>query len=383
MTRIAFMPGDGIGREVLPVARDVLKAAGFRADWVDLAVGWDEWTRHGDALPATTLEAMRSTRCALFGAITSKDETEAQAELPPRLRSRGLAYESPVLRLRRTFNLAVNLRPVQGLRGLSGPGREPPDLVLFRENTEDLYAGIEAHPTSPDLLAAWQRAGIPQERLPAPGDGTALSLRVVTRGRTEALCRAAFDYARTNGRRRVTLLEKANVLRKTGGFVRTVFHETAESFPDLAADDLQIDAACAQVVRNPARFDVVVATNLFGDIFSDLAAELGGGLGLAPSANLGPAYALFEPVHGSAPDIAGRGIANPLGAVRTGALLARHVGQEAVARAVEASVRAWAAEGGPRTPDLGGRATTRDVSDWLVDRLGSMGRRGVPAASGS
>lgn len=370
MTRIAFLPGDGVGREVLPAARRVLEAAGFRAEWVDLPLGWDEWRRGGDALPPATLRAMEDTDCAFLGAITSQGEAEAEAALPAHLQARGWRYESPILRLRRHFDLAINVRPVRTPAGRRGRTGTPIDLVLFRENTEGLYAGIETHPTPAALLEAWRAAGAAADRLPPPGPDTALALRVVTRPRVEALFEAAFTYAEAHDRRRVTLLEKANVLRRTGGLVRQVFQEVAGRHPSVAADELHIDAACARLVRDPARFDVVAATNLFGDIFSDVAAELGGGLGLAPSASLGPRYALFEPVHGSAPDVAGQGVANPLAAVLSGALLARHVGQVGVADAVEAAVdRLW--ETGPLTPDMGGTGTTESVARALIEHMGT------------
>lgn len=374
MTRIAFLPGDGIGREVLPAARRVLEAAGLRAEWIELRVGWDEWTRHGDPLPAKTLQGMATTQCAFFGAVTSKSESETERELPARLRGSDLAYESPILRLRREFHLHLNVRPVRSWAGNPSNLHNDVDLVLFRENSEDLYAGIEARPTPAKLLKAWEAAGVAAERLPRPGEETALSLRVVTRSRTEAICRAAFEYAQREGRRRITLLEKANVLRRTGGLVREVFYGVAGEFPHLTSDDLQVDAGCARVVREPSRFDVVVATNLFGDIFSDVASEVAGGMGLAPSANLGPDYALFEPVHGSAPDLAGQGVANPLAAVLAGAMMSRHLGLPRVARRIEQAVARLVIHGAPLTPDMEGEATTDEVVEALARDLEAPGR---------
>lgn len=376
MKRIAYLPGDGIGQEVLPAARAVLTAAGFEAEWVELPVGWEEWRRRGDPLPAATVDAMRTTQAALFGAIASKSEAEAQHDLDPHLRNRGLRYESPILRLRRLFRLHTNLRPVRSWPGVPNTLGST-NLVLFRENSEDLYAGIETPALTPELRQAWTHAGVAPDRFPPEGTEAALSVRLVTHQRTEALCREAFEYARSTGRHRVTLLEKANVLRVTGGLVRDLFYQVARDYPNLTADDLHIDAACARVVRDPQRFDVVVATNLFGDIFSDVAAEVAGGLGLAPSANLGPDYALFEPVHGSAPDIAGRGIANPVAAIWTGALLARHAGATSVADRVEAALGAYLASDTPKTPDLGGRATTADVTRHIVERVVPQPNRDV------
>lgn len=363
MTRIAFLPGDGIGREVLPAARTVLEAAGLKADWVELPVGWEEWRNHGDALPPTTVAEMQRTKAAFFGAITSKGEAEAAAELAPELHGKGLRYESPILRLRRTFDLAINYRPVRAWPGIEG--RAGADMHLFRENTEDVYAGVEAGPVPESLLRAWEEAGVRKSLLPQAGADTAITARVITRRRTQALVEAAFAFAKRRRRRKVSLLEKANVMRRTGALVQDVFRGVASRHPTIQAEELQIDAVCALVVRDPARFDVVAATNLFGDIFSDVAAEMGGGLGLAPSANLGPTYALFEPVHGSAPDIAGKGIASPVAAVLSGALLADHLGEKDVARRTEEAVRAWF-EHGTKTRDLGGRATTLEAANELA-----------------
>lgn len=303
MTHVACLPGDGIGPEVTAVARRVLETAGLEATWSEHMVGWTCWTTDGDPLPSETLDACREADAVLFGAITSQPDAEAQAALPEHLRD-GRSYRSPILRLRRELGLWANVRPA------SGPGI---DLVLFRENTEGLYAGVERRP-DPD---------------------TAVTERVITRAATTRICEAAFEHAERHGRSKVTLIEKANVLRATGGLVREVFHAVAARHPGIQAEELHVDAACALLVRDPGRFDVVVATNLFGDIFSDVAAEVAGGIGTAASANLGDARGLFEPVHGSAPDIAGRGLADPRGAVAAGAMMARHLGQTAVAERVE------------------------------------------------
>lgn len=303
---VACLPGDGIGPEVVTVARRVLEAAGLEATWSEHPVGWSCWTADGDPLPPETLAACREADAVLFGAITSQPEAEAQAALPEHLRD-GRRYRSPILRLRRELGLWANVRPARGPRI---------DLVLWRENTEGLYAGVERRP-DPD---------------------TAVTERVITRAATTRICEAAFDHAERHGRGRVTLVEKANVLRATGGLVREVFWAVARRHTGVEADELHVDAACALLVRDPGRFDVVVATNLFGDIFSDVAAEVAGGIGTAASANLGETHALFEPVHGSAPDIAGRGVADPRGAVAAGAMMARHLGQETVADRVETAL---------------------------------------------
>lgn len=346
--RVACLAGDGIGPEVIRVARDVLDAAGFQADWSEHPVGWHEWCTHGEPLPAATLAACRDADAILFGAITSKPDDDADRELAPHLHGRGLRYRSPIVRLRRELDLWANVRPVRG-NGL--------DLVLWRENTEDLYAGLEARPVPQALRQAWP--DVPSH------EDAAVTVRLVTRRAWQRLVRRAFESARADGRRRVTLVEKANVMRATGGLVREVFYEEAARHPGLLADELHIDAACALLVREPGRFDVVVATNLFGDIFSDLAAELAGGLPQAASANLGDDHALYEPVHGSAPALAGRGVADPRGAVRAAAWMARDLGQPDVAMRIESALAAVtsAEPGGGATSDTPADAGSRATAD--------------------
>lgn len=344
--RVAVLPGDGIGPEVTAVAVRVLHAAGFNGTFTTHPVGWSEWCARGEPLPAATLQACRDADAVLFGAITSKPDAQAQADLAPALRGRA-SYRSPIVRLRQELDLFANVRPCVG-NGM--------DLVLFRENTEGLYAGFERATAGEDLA----------RRFPGLPPAAAVSLRVITPDGARRICEAAFQFAADNGRQRVTLLEKANVLRETGGLMLRTFREVAARFPNIAADDMNIDAACARVVGHPEDFDVVVATNLFGDIFSDVAAEVSGGLPLAASASYGDAHALFEPVHGSAPDIAGKGIANPLGAVKAAAMLARHLGQGAVADRMDAAVTKLVEAGKTLPRDMGGKAGTGDVESALL-----------------
>ncbi len=351
MRRIAVLPGDGIGPEVTAVAVRVLQAAGFRGEFAAHPVGWSEWCARGEALPASTLQACREADAILFGAITSKPEDQAQAEVASHLRGKA-RYRSPILRLRQELDLYANVRPCKG-NGM--------DLVLFRENTEGLYAGHERAQAGADLARLFP--GLPAD--------AAVSLRVVTPRGAQRICDAAFAYAAANGRKRVTLLEKANVLRETGAVVRRAFQAAAKRHPGVAADELHIDAACARVVSRPEDFDVVVATNLFGDIFSDVAAEVSGGLPLAASGSSGERHLLFEPVHGSAPDIAGKGVANPLGAVKAAAMMAARLGQRDVAERIESAVAQVCVS--PRRPaDMGGSGNTATVEAELLQRLGPV-----------
>jgi homoisocitrate dehydrogenase len=328
--RVCVIPGDGIGPEVLAVAADVLRAVAPDAELSEAEAGWAAFQRHGAALPDATLAAARATDAVLFGAVASPSHS-----VP--------GYRSPIVALRRDLVLYANIRPT------IGPGV---DLVIFRENTEGLYAG--------------------RERLEDGGD-TAIAERVITRRASARIVRAAFDLARSRaaaGRARptVTIVHKANVLRVSDGLFRSVALEVAADYPDIAAEEMLVDVAAMRLAQSPARFDVIVTTNLFGDILSDVACIHGGGLGLASSANLGESRALFEPVHGAAPDIVGKEIANPLAAIECVAMLLEWRHRAAAAARVRAAAARVLADG-PRTPDLGGTSTTAEVARAVIDRL--------------
>jgi homoisocitrate dehydrogenase len=327
--RICVIEGDGIGREVIPAAVEVLRATGVDLAFASAEAGFDCFLRRGVALPAETLALAKECAATLFGATQS-----------PSGKVEG--YRSPILELRRELDLYANLRPTRSLPiAASRPGV---DLLIVRENTECLY--------------------VRRER----SDGeTAVAERIITRRASTRIMRTACALARGR-RRRVTIVHKANVLVETDGLFRRAALEAAREFPDVAVDELLVDTAAMRLVQAPEAFDVLVTTNLFGDILSDEAAGLVGGLGLAASANVGEGCGLFEPVHGSAPDIAGRGVANPLAAILAGALLLDFLGEREAAERVRAAVWSTLADG-PRTPDLGGNASTADVTRAVVERL--------------
>lgn len=367
--RIAWMPGDGIGPDVLEAAGLALDAVGFERETVPVDVGWDCWCREGDPLPPRSLRALADCDAALFGAVTSKPADAAERELAPELRGTGLAYRSPIVRLRQEFGLAVNLRPAKALPGNPLNARDDIDLVVFRENTEDLYAGLEFRP-APDAL----RAALADHPRWAPFAGlapedVALSLRVTTRPASERIARAAFAYAAKSGRRSVTVAEKPNVLRETSGLMVAVTREVAAEYPGVELREANVDALAMDLVRAPHEHDVVLSTNLFGDVLSDLAAQLVGGLGFAPSANLGDSFALFEPIHGSAPDLAGTGRANPIGMLQSAALMLEHLGEDARASRLSAAIADTVAAGDVRTPDMGGDHTTMDLAAEVARRI--------------
>jgi len=327
--RIVLIPGDGIGPEVIPVAARVLAATGVALEFVPAEAGWGTFERRGTALPEETLALVRECGLALFGAVSSPSR-----KVP--------GYRSPIVALRRELDLYANLRPA-----LSAPipGSRPGiDLLLVRENTEGLYAGRE------------RREG-----------ETAIAERVITRGASERIARVACALARSR-RRRLTIVHKANILPETCGLFRDTVRAVAATFPELTAEECLVDTMAMRLVTQPEAFDVVVTTNLFGDILSDEAAALVGGLGLAPAGNIGARAAVFEPVHGSAPDIAGRGLANPVAAILAGAMLLEHIGEGAAARRVREAVRRTL-ERGPRPADLGGTAGTEEVARAVIGNL--------------
>ncbi len=338
--RLAVIPGDGIGRELLPAALQALDALNVAYESIPLEAGWAAFERHGAALPPATLEAARDCDAIVFGAVSSPSHPVA-------------GYQSPIVALRRELDLYANLRPA-----VSAPvpdSRPGVDLLVVRENTEGLYSGRERE----------------------EGDG-AVAERVITRRASRRIARRAFEEARRRRERgrpgRVTVVHKANVLRLTDGIFRACALEIAGEFPEIAVEEQLVDSMAYRMIREPARWDVVVATNLFGDILSDVAAALVGGLGLAASANVGDRHLLVEPVHGSAPDLVGTGAANPVATLRSLALLLGHLGRAAEAdrleRAIDGSLRS-----GPRTPDLGGNARTGEVIGAICAEIASSGGR--------
>ncbi|MBL8094641.1 MAG: isocitrate/isopropylmalate dehydrogenase family protein [Anaerolineales bacterium] len=333
MTEIVLIPGDGVGQEVIPAAAEVLAALGLGLTFREAPAGFGHFEKTGNAIPDETLADVEATGLALFGATSSP--------------SGGVVgYRSPILALRRTFDLYCNLRPTWSLPVISP--RPGVDLLLVRENTEDLYVGRERR----------------------EGD-TTVAERVITAAGSERIARAAFEQAceRAGDRRLVvTIVHKANVLKVTDGLFRQQCKAVAAEYPDIGCNEMLVDAMALRLMRDPEAFDVIVTTNLFGDILSDQASHWMGGLGVAPSANIGVRAAVFEPVHGSAPDIAGQGIANPLGAILAAAMLCDHIGQPAAGDRVRAACAA-ALAAGVATADIGGSANTPTMTRAVLARL--------------
>jgi len=375
--RIAWLPGDGIGVDVLDAVRIVLDRVGLDAEYLPGDIGWTWWCREGDALPARTIELLGRVDAALFGAITSKPTKQAEAELDPALRGKGLVYRSPIVRMRQLFDLYVCLRPCKSYAGNPINYKHPIDLVIFRENTEDLYAGVEFGPVPPELAATLGRLSKNFAPFAAlPPEDYAVSCKVNTRRGSARIVRAAFEYARRHGRRKVTVVHKANVVRATDGLFLETAREVARDFPDVPMDDANVDAITMWLLKNPEQYDVLVAPNLYGDIVSDLCAQMVGGLGFGCSGNIGERLGVFEPTHGSAPKYAGQYKVNPIAAILAAKMMLEWLGESARAAAIEQAVAAVVAEGRVRTYDMGGHDGTLDMARAIADRIT------VPSAAG-
>jgi isocitrate dehydrogenase (NAD+) len=389
---VVEMPGDGIGKTVLPEARRVLDAVGFDADYVHADIGWEFWIEQGNPLPQRTIDLLAEHKLGLFGAITSKPKPQAAAELKPELRDRGHVYFSPIVAMRQRFDLDVCIRPCRSFPGnplnfirrtADGGFEEPPvNAVIFRQNTEGMYAGIEwtAPPAQVrDALATHPKfakfADVPNEEL-------AISTRVFSRRACNRIITAAFRYAKKHGYESVTVCEKPNVLRETSGMMEEVAQEVKADFPGIALWSTNIDAQMMWLTKNPEDYGVVVAGNLFGDIVSDAFAGLVGGLGFAASGNIGDEVAVFEPTHGSAPKYAELDppIVNPIAMILTGAMLLDHVGDTERATRVRDAVAAVIRKGDVRAYDMmrltggadviaKGAATTSQLTDAIIAHL--------------
>jgi 3-isopropylmalate dehydrogenase len=370
--RIAWLPGDGVGRDVMEAARLVLDRVGLDAEYLHGDIGWDYWCREGDALPARTVELLKDVNAALFGAITSKPAKEAEKELAPALQGKGIAYRSPIVRMRQMFDLYVCLRPCKAFPGNPLNYREGIDLVVFRENTEDLYAGVEFATVPPalrDTLGALSPAFKPFAALPA--DEVAVSCKINTRKGSERIARAAFEFAAKSGRQKVTVVHKANVVRATDGLFLEAARRVARDYPDITLDDANIDAMTMWLLKNPFNYDVLVAPNLYGDIISDLCAQMVGGLGFGCSGNIGEKLAVFEPTHGSAPKYAGQYKVNPIATILAAKMMLEWLGESEAAQRIEGAVAAVVREGKVRTYDMGGSASTMQMAEAIADRLGA------------
>ena len=368
--RIAWMPGDGVGVEVMEAAKIVLDKLELDAEYVPADIGWEFWCKEGEALPQRTIDILKTCTCGLFGAITSKPKEEAEKELIPELQGTGLVYRSPIVRLRQMFDLYSNLRPCKAYPGNPLNYRDDINLIVFRENTEGLYSGIEFFPVEEGLRDALKKFNGNMKRFDdVPGDEIALTVRVITKKGAERIVRKAFDYAKQHGYPTVTLVEKPNVLRETSGLMTRVARNVAKDYPGIEMWETNIDAQTMWLLKNPDQYGVMVTSNLFGDVISDLAAQLVGGLGFAASGNIGDNFAVFEPTHGSAPKYAGMYKVNPHAMLLATKLMLDWLGEAEKAQKLEKAIAEVVAEGKVKTYDLGGSNTTLEVGQAVADKL--------------
>ena len=328
---ITLIPGDGIGPEVSGAVVRIIEAAGVDVEWETHYAGAQALAKFGDTLPADLLESIKRNKVALKGPITTPV---------------GKGFTSVNVGLRKTLDLYANLRPVRALPNV--PSRYPElDLVVVRENTEDLYAGIE-HVVVPGVVE---------------------SIKVITEKASTRIAKFAFEYAVRENRKKVTAVHKANIMKLSDGLFLECFYNVAKSYPQIQADDKIVDNACMQLVMRPEQFDIMLLENLYGDIVSDLCAGLIGGLGLVPGANIGERGAVFEAVHGSAPDIAGQGIANPTALLQSAILMLRYINEREAAERIEKAMNQVFEEGKVRTRDIGGNATTMEFTEAIIAKL--------------
>jgi isocitrate/isopropylmalate dehydrogenase len=368
--RIAWLPGDGVGIEVLRAARIVLDKLNLELEYLHGDIGWEFWRTEGDPFPERTIELLKNVDAAMFGAITSKPPKQAESELAPELKGKELSYRSPIVRMRQLFDLYVCLRPCKAYNGNPLNFKQDIDIVVFRENTEDLYSGVEFYPVPQEIsstLSGCSKQFLPFKNLKP--DDYAVSCKINSRKGSEKIIRAAFEFARKNKRKKVTVVHKANVVRATDGLFLETAREAAKEFPEIILDDANIDAMTMWLLKNPRNYDVLVAPNLYGDIISDLCAQMVGGLGFGCSGNIGDKLAVFEPTHGSAPKYAGLNKVNPIATILAAKMMLEWLSEKDDAVRIENAVEEVIKDGKVRTYDMGGNNTTFEMADEIAGKL--------------
>ncbi len=390
--KIVSMPGDGIGKTVLPEAIRVLDAVGFEAEYIHGDIGWDFWRSEGNALPQRTIDLLEKHKIGLFGAITSKPKDVAEKELDPALKGKGYVYFSPIVSMRQHFNLDICIRPCLSFKGNplnfirkdGKGGYEEPiiNTVVFRQNTEGLYSGVEW--TNPPKQVRDALETHPKMKFfkNVPSEDMAISTRIVTRNASRRIIRAGFEYAKKYGYTNLTLCEKPNVLRETSGMMFKEAKEIAKEYPNIALWDTNIDAQMMWLTKNPENYGVIVAENMFGDIISDGFAGLVGGLGFACSANIGEEVAVFEPTHGSAPKYQelNPSIVNPIAMIMSACMMLDHIDEKAKADKIRNAIAKVIEEGKVKTYDMMklrgsadvfkyGACTTQQMTDEIIKNI--------------
>lgn len=368
--KIAWLPGDGIGNEVLEAAKIVLDKVNLPAEYIHGDIGWDYWCKEGDAFPERTINLLKNVDAAMFGAITSKPVKAAEEELAPELKGKGLIYRSPIVRMRQLFDLYICLRPTKAYPGNPLNFRNDIDIVVYRENTEDLYSGVEFNTVPDELAETLSKLSKPFDKFKnLKSNDYAISCKINTRKGTEKIIRAAFEFAKANNRKKVTVVHKANVVRATDGIFLEIGKEIAKEYPNIIFDDANIDAMTMWLLKNPYNYDVLVAPNLYGDIISDLCAQMVGGLGFGCSGNIGENLAVFEPTHGSAPKYFGQYKVNPIATILAAKMMLDWLGEDERAAKIEKATAEVIKEGKVRTYDMGGNDKTLDIAKAIADKI--------------
>ncbi len=366
--KIAWLPGDGVGNDVMDAAKIILDTINLDAEYIKGDIGWEFWKKEGNPLPERTVDLLNKTDCALFGAITSKPNEDAQKELIPELRNKGIVYSSAIVGLRQKLNLHTNLRPCKAYPGNPLNYRDDIDLVVFRENTEGLYAGVEFGSPDKQIIDALMTHKKMKKFEDVNPSDMAISCRIFTRKACQNIVRQAFEYAKEHNRKTVTLVEKPNVIRETSGMMVQEARKIAENYPNIELWETNVDAMCMWLVKNPQDYDVLVSSNMFGDIISDLAAQLVGGLGFAASGNIGDNFAVFEPTHGSAPKYAGQYKVNPIAMIRSVKLMLDWLGKKQQGENLDTAIAQVIKEEKIRTYDMGGNNTSLEVAEEITKK---------------
>jgi isocitrate/isopropylmalate dehydrogenase len=346
---ICRIPGDGIGYDVMEAAMIVMHRIPLDIEWIDADAGWSSWQKSYTTVPEETWKALETTQCCLFGAITSK----------PGIKN----FFSAILHIRQHLDLYINMRPFKAFKGVSTNYSNDIDCIIFYENSEGIYSGVEFYPVPKEFFDMHKRMERFREK------DVSISCRIFTREACNNICEAAFKYAKENRRKRVTAVHKANVMRETDGMFLEEFRRVSKKYPDIETTVENVDAVAMWFIKKPSFYDVLVTTNLFGDILSDEAAQLVGGLGFAASANIGKNYALFEPSHGSAPKYAGKYKVNPIAMILSAALMLDWLGESGWAEKIRSAVKKVLLEGKIKTYDIGGQNSTLEMAEEIAKNL--------------
>lgn len=368
--KIAWLPGDGVGNDVMDAAKIVLDKFDLDAEYTHGDIGWEFWKTEADPLPPRTIDLLNNSDCALFGAITSLPKEECENQLIPALKGKGHVYASPIVRLRQEFNLRTNLRPCRAYEGNPLNYKDGIDIVVFRENTEDLYSGVEFHPVPDEVREVLKKHNKKMARFDSTAaEDMAISLRINTRKACRNIITDAFELAKKQGRKSVTVVEKPNVIRETSGLMVRTAREVAKNYPGIELWETNIDAMCMWLIKNPMDYSVLVTSNMFGDIVSDLCAQLVGGLGFAASGNIGDKLAVFEPTHGSAPKYAGQYKVNPMAMLLSVKMMLDWLDETDKAGTLDSAIAGVIREGKVRTYDMGGSNTSLEVAEAVASKL--------------